>query len=250
MSHPRLLEDQTIVVTGAASGIGRSTAIRVARAGARLIATDLSADGLQDLRTTLAPQEVRCVPGDVTDPQTLIHVMTECEGRVDGLANVAGIMDGFVPPSEVEDDSWNRVFAVNLMGPMVLCRAVLPGMIDRGDGRIVNVASEASFRASASGAAYTASKHALVGYTKSIAFFHGPQGVRANAVAPGAVATSIEGGMKSEYAAARVGPIMQAAIPGIASADDIAAAIVWLLSAESGNVNGAILPVDGGWSTV
>ncbi len=87
-------------------------------------------------------------------------------------------------------------------------------------------------------------------FTKSVAFFHGPQGIRANAVAPGAVATNIEAPMGSEYAAGRVGPIMQVAIPPVAQPEQLAAAITWLLSDDSANVNGAVLPSDGGWSVV
>ena len=107
-----------------------------------------------------------------------------------------------------------------------------------------------SLRASASGAAYTSSKHALAGFTKSVAFFYGPQGIRANAVAPGAVATNIEAPMKSEYAAGRIGPIMQALMTPVATAEQLASAIVWLLSDQSANINGVILPSDGGWSTI
>ncbi|MGL1567571.1 SDR family NAD(P)-dependent oxidoreductase, partial [Vibrio parahaemolyticus] len=91
--------------------------------------------------------------------------------RIDGLANIAGIMDGFLPPSEVDDATWERVFAVNLTAPMRLTRAVLPRMIEAGAGSIVTVSSEAGLRGSAAGVAYTSSKHAVVGFTKSVAFF-------------------------------------------------------------------------------
>lgn len=159
-------------------------------------------------------------------------------------------MDAFLPPDEVDDATWERVFSVNVTGPMRLTRAVLPLMIAAGKGSVVNVASEAALKASAAGAAYTSSKHAIAGYTKSVAFFHGPQGIRANAVAPGAVATNIEAPMRSEYAARRVGPIMQTTIPPVAQPEQLAAAITWLLSDDSANVNGAVLPSDGGWSVV
>jgi NAD(P)-dependent dehydrogenase (short-subunit alcohol dehydrogenase family) len=188
--------------------------------------------------------------GDIADAAAVDAIIAAAGARVDGLANVAGIMDGFLPPAEVDDATWDRVFAVNLTGPMRLTRAVLPGMIAGGGGAIVNVASEAALRGSAAGAAYTASKHALVGYTKNVAFFYRPQGIRANAVAPGPVRTNIDAPMKSAVAASRVGPILQAAIPAPAEPEQLAAAIVWLLSDESGNVNGVVLPSDGGWSTV
>lgn len=241
---------KTIIVTGAGSGIGRATAVRIAREGGRVIATDVIADRLDDARAELAGLEVETVVGDVSQAETIERIVLAAGGRVDGLANVAGIMDAFLPPSEVDDATWERVLTVNLTGPMRLTRAVLPRMIAAGSGAIVNVASEAALRGSAAGAAYTSSKHAIAGFTKSVAFFHGPQGIRANAVAPGAVATNIEAPMRSDYAAGRIGPIMQVVIPPVAQPEQLAAAITWLLSDDSANVNGAILPSDGGWSVV
>ncbi|WFR68276.1 SDR family NAD(P)-dependent oxidoreductase [Curtobacterium flaccumfaciens] len=244
---------RTIIVTGAGSGIGRATATRIANEGGRVIATDVVAERLDALRAELvdtAGLDVETVVGDVSAAETIDALIAAAGERIDGLANVAGIMDAFLPPSEVDDATWDRVFSVNVTGPMRLTRAVLPLMIAAGRGAVVNVASEAALRASAAGAAYTASKHAIAGFTKSVAFFHGPQGIRANAVAPGAVATNIEAPMRSEYAAGRVGPIMQVAIPPVAQPEQLAAAITWLLSDDSANVNGAVLPSDGGWSVV
>jgi NAD(P)-dependent dehydrogenase (short-subunit alcohol dehydrogenase family) len=241
---------RTIIVTGAGSGIGRATATRIANEGGRVIATDVVAERLDALRSELDGFDVETVVGDVAATETIDALIAAAGERIDGLANVAGIMDAFLPPSEVDDATWDRVFSVNVTGPMRLTRAVLPHMIAAGRGAVVNVASEAALRASAAGAAYTASKHAIAGLTKSVAFFHGPQGIRANAVAPGAVATNIEAPMRSEYAASRVGPIMQVAIPPVAQPEQLAAAITWLLSDDSANVNGAVLPSDGGWSVV
>jgi len=241
---------RTIIVTGAGSGIGRATATRIANEGGRVIATDVVAERLDALRTELEGFAVETVVGDVAASETIDALIAAAGDRVDGLANVAGIMDAFLPPDEVDDATWERVFSVNVTGPMRLTRAVLPLMIAAGKGSVVNVASEAALKASAAGAAYTSSKHAIAGYTKSVAFFHGPQGIRANAVAPGAVATNIEAPMRSEYAARRVGPIMQTTIPPVAQPEELAAAITWLLSDDSANVNGAVLPSDGGWSVV
>ena len=241
---------QTIIVTGAGSGIGRATALRLHREGARVIGADVSAERLDALRAEASDERMVTVAGDIAEAATIQQIMDAAGLTVDGLANVAGIMDAFLPPAEVDDETWDRVFRVNLTAPMRLTRAVLPGMIARGGGAIVNVASEASLRASASGVAYTSSKHALAGFTKSVAFFYGPQGIRANAVAPGAVATNIEAPMRSEYAAGRIGPIMQALMTPVATAEQLASAIVWLLSDQSANINGVILPSDGGWSTI
>lgn len=241
---------KTIIVTGAGSGIGRATAHRIASEGGRVVATDVVAERLDALTAELEGLDLATVVGDVSSAETIDALLDAAGDRIDGLANVAGIMDGFLPPSEVDDATWDRVFAVNLTAPMRLTRAVLPRMIEAGGGAIVTVSSEAGLRGSAAGAAYTSSKHAVIGFTKSVAFFHGPQGIRANAVAPGAVATNIEAPMRSAYAGSRVGPILQTIVPPVAQAEQLAAAITWLLSDDSANVNGAILPSDGGWSAI
>lgn len=239
---------KTIIVTGAGSGIGRATAVRLAEEGARLIVSDVVAGRLDDLKTSVAGADVRTVVGDVSDSRTADAIADACEGRLDGLANIAGIMDGFLPVGELDDETWERVMRVNVTAPMRLTRAALPLLIESGSGSIVNVASEAALRGSAAGAAYTASKHAVIGLTKSTAFMYGPQGVRANAMAPGAVATNIEAAVRSEFAAGRIFPVMQAIGSPVAEAERLAAAITLMLSEDSLNINGAILPSDGGWS--
>lgn len=242
-------EGKTFVVTGAGSGIGRATAVRLHSEGATVIATDVARERLDDLSDALGHSRLTVVVGDVAELATIDAVVAAADGRVDGLANVAGIMDRFLPAGEVDDETWDRVLRVNLTAPMRLVRGLLPLLTD-GGGSVVNVASEAALRGSAAGAAYTASKHGVVGLTKSIAFMYGPQGVRANAIAPGPVATGIVGDMGSELAASRVGPVMQAAGLVVTQPESLAAAIVWLLSDESANINGVVLPSDGGWSVV
>ncbi len=239
---------KTIIVTGAGSGIGRATAVRLAEEGARLVVSDVVAGRLDELKASLPGSDVRSIAGDVSDPRTVEAIADACGGRLHGLANIAGIMDGFLPVGELDDETWERVMGVNVTAPMRLTRAALPLLIEAGGGSIVNVASEAALRGSAAGAAYTASKHAVIGLTKNTAFMYGPQGVRVNAVAPGAVATNIEAGIRSEFAAGRIFPLMQAIGSPVAEAERLAAAITWLLSDDSLNVNGAILPSDGGWS--
>jgi NAD(P)-dependent dehydrogenase (short-subunit alcohol dehydrogenase family) len=247
---PGRFAGRTAIVTGAGSGIGRATAVRLAREGARVVAADISADRLDQLAGEFPDLDLVPVTGDVATEEGVQAVVAVAGGRVDALANVAGIMDSFLPPAEVDDTTWERVFAVNVTAAMRLTRAVLPMMLEAGGGAIVNVSSEASLRASASGVAYTASKHAVNGLTKSTAVFYKGNGIRANAVAPGPVATNIEAPFKSEHAAGVLGPIMQTTIPPVATADQLAATIAWLLSDDASNVNGVILPSDGGWSAI
>jgi len=245
---PGRFAGRTAIVTGAGSGIGRATALRLAREGARVVIADIAADRLEQLTAEFPDLDLVPAAGDVATEEGTQAVVAAAGGRVDALANVAGIMDAFLPPAEVDDATWERVFAVNVTAVMRLTRAVLPVMLAAGGGSIVNVSSEASLRASASGVAYTASKHAVNGITKSTAVFYKGDGIRANAVGP--VATNIEAPFRSEHAAGVLGPIMQTTIPPVATADQLAATITWLLSDDASNVNGTILPSDGGWSAI
>ncbi|WP_024288382.1 SDR family NAD(P)-dependent oxidoreductase [Cellulomonas sp. KRMCY2] len=240
---------KTAIVTGAGSGIGRATALRLAREGARVVASDISEQRLAELVAENPDLDLVTVAGDISTEAAVQAVVGAAGGRVDALANVAGIMDAFLPPAELDDATWDRVFAVNVTAVMRLTRAVLPLMLGVGAGSIVNVSSEASLRASASGAAYTASKHAVNGFTKSTAVFYKGKGIRANAVAPGAVATNIEAPFKSAFAGEVLGPFF-AIVPPVATSEQLAASITWLLSDDASNVNGVILPCDGGWSAI
>ncbi|MEU2200841.1 SDR family NAD(P)-dependent oxidoreductase [Isoptericola sp. NPDC019482] len=250
---PGRFTGQTVVVTGAASGIGRAVASRVAREGGRVVAVDLAKEKLDELAESLSGvvpgAEVVAVAGDITSPDSVEEIVRAAGDRVDALANVAGIMDDMGAVHELTDATWERVMRVNVDGTMRLMRAVLPGMLAAGRGRIVNVASEAGLRGSAAGAAYTASKHAVVGLTKSSAVMYAGTGVQVNAVAPGGVATGIQVPTQAEFGGARLGRYM-GNIPGIATAEHLAASITFLLSTDAVNLNGAILASDGGWSAV
>lgn len=245
---PARFDDQTVIVTGAASGIGRATALRVAREGGRVIASDLSLDGLD--RFVAEHPELSLVPvaGDISTEDAVRRVVAAANGRVDALANVAGIMDSFQPVHELDDETWNRVLDVNLTSMMRLMRAVVPLMLDAGSGSIVNVSSEAGLRGSAAGAAYTVSKHAVIGLTRSSAVMYGRRGIRVNAVCPGGTRTNIHAEFKSQLAVEVLGPLMQANVPPIAEADELAASISFLLSRDGSNINGCVLPSDNGWS--
>lgn len=244
---PGRFEGKTVIVTGAASGIGRATASRIAREGGRVVAADINAGPLDELAAEL-PGAVT-VAGDISQAADVERIIAAAGERIDGLANVAGVMDDFSPLHELDDAVWERAFRVNVDGLMRLTRAALPSMLAAGSGSIVNVASEASLRGNAAGVAYTASKHAVLGITRNTAFMYGPSGIRVNAVAPGGVATGISAsiGEMSEFGRQRTGGFM-GLMPPVATAPQLAASITFLLSDDGVNLNGAILPSDGGWS--
>jgi NAD(P)-dependent dehydrogenase (short-subunit alcohol dehydrogenase family) len=244
---PGRFDGWTVIVTGAGSGIGRATASRVAREGGRVVAVDISAERLDQL-TIDGPGELVPVAADITSAADIERITAAAGPRIDGLANVAGVSDDFSPVHEVSDEVWRRVFAVNVDGMFRLMRAVVPAMLAAGRGSIVNVASEAALRGSTSGVAYTASKHAVVGITRSSAFMYAPQGIRVNAVAPGGVATGMSiSGSPSEFGQERMRDFMNV-MPPIVVPEQLAASITFLLSDDGVNVSGAVLPSDGGWS--
>lgn len=216
--------------------------------GARVIASDVAEGRLAALTAATSSSALVTIAGDISREETVQRILAACEARVDGLANVAGVMDGFLPAAEVDDATWERVFAVNVTAVMRLTRAALPVMLVAGGGAIVNVASEASLRGSAAGVAYTGSKHAPVVFTKSTAFMYGPKGVRVNAIAPGPVRTSINGASRSDHGRSRIAPLLEAQPPPVAEPASLAANILWLLSDEAENINGVVLPSDGGWA--
>ncbi|MEG0211618.1 SDR family NAD(P)-dependent oxidoreductase [Glutamicibacter sp.] len=240
---------KTVVVTGAGSGIGKATALRVAKEGGKVIAADISRERLDELVAENPDLDFAVVAGDITDQAVVDQVVAAGEGRIDALANVAGIMDKFEPIHEIEDSTWERVMNVNVNSVLKLTRSVVPLMLEAGQGNVVNVASEAGLRGSAAGVAYTASKHAVIGMTKNSAVMYGKKGLRFNAVAPGAVQTNIEAPMASEFAQQVIPPLM-GIIPGMATASQLAASITFLLSEDSTNINGVVLASDTGWSAI
>ncbi|WP_235940914.1 SDR family NAD(P)-dependent oxidoreductase [Paramicrobacterium fandaimingii] len=245
---PGRFAGMTVIVTGAASGIDKATASRIAREGGRIIASDIAADKLDAFNAELPDADIITVPGDLTTQDAVDAVVAAAEGRINALANVAGINDDFSPAGETPDAVWDRVIAIDLTAPFKLMRAVLPVMEAAGRGAILNVSSEAGLRGNASGNAYTARKHGIIGVTTSAAFMYGSKGIRVNSVAPGGVATGIPFPKNvSEAGSARLAPFQQA-IPSVATAEQLAASITFLLSNDAVNINGAIVASDGGWS--
>jgi NAD(P)-dependent dehydrogenase (short-subunit alcohol dehydrogenase family) len=247
------LAGRTIVLTGGGAGIGRSTALTLAGHGARIAILDRVPE-----RIDAVAAEVESAGGsalgiaiDITDETAVDGAIREIMNRwegIDVLVNCAGIFDDLRPADRTSDELWNRVIAVNLTAAFVLTRAVIPLMAAAGRGSIVNVASVAGTRGGAGGAAYTASKHGLIGLTRSVAWGYRKDGIRCNAVCPGAIGDTaiLDNTAIDQDYAQRCFPIMSlAGEPGVPQS--IADAILFLSSDQSAFVSGAVLPVDGGW---
>ena len=237
------LENKVAIVTGAASGIGRSIARVYAAEGASVVAVDLDGD-----RLAKVAEELGCeaVVADITTEAGREAILGR--DRVDVLVNNAGILDRLTPLASVKDEMWDQVMEVNVTAPFKLCRGAVPGMIAQGGGVILNTCSAASLSGGRAGCAYTVSKHALLGLTRSIAWFYGEAGIRCNAIAPGAIQTKMhmrdmphQGGM--EKYAKHFGTI-----PEHGKAMQVAKVALFLASDDANYINGEVLSVDGGWN--
>lgn len=245
--------NKVVVVTGAGSGIGKATIQRFAAEGACVAAGEIDQARLDALVAQLSAVTCKVIGvqidvANADDCNRLIETAQSEFGRLDVLVNNAGIMDRFMPVGEMTDELWDRVLAVNLNSVMYTMRRAIPIMLEQGQGVIVNVASAAGLGGGFAGAAYTTSKHGVVGLTKNTAVMYGKSGIRCVAVCPGAVNTGIPlGGNPSEFGYAALGPGM-AAIPRVGEPIELANAILMAASDDASFINGAIIPVDGGWT--
>lgn len=246
---------KSIIVTGGGSGIGRAAAIKFAALGGKVLIADLN-----EATAKVVAEEIHAsggvaitVIGDLSDQAVVDRIVAtavEKHGGIDVLVNNAGIMDSMSGNDETSTKEWDRVIRVNLTAPFMLSRATLPHMLKAGKGAIVNTASEAGIRGSAAGTAYTVSKHGVVGLTKSDAVMYRNRGVRVNAVAPGGTKTNIQVVPIEGSEGPKVLGGYMSNVGRIAEADEVAVAIVFLASDAASDINGVILPVDGGWSAV
>ncbi|MFN7225213.1 MAG: SDR family oxidoreductase [Paracoccaceae bacterium] len=240
------LTGKTALVTAAGQGIGRASALAMAREGARVIATDINEAALADL----AGQAMETRILNVRDAGAISTLATEI-GRVDVLFNCAGfVANGTI--LDCDDDQWTFSFDLNVTAMYRMCKAFLPAMIDGGGGSIINMSSVASSVIAAPNRfAYASTKAAVIGMTKAIAADFITQGIRCNAVCPGTVDTpSLNDRMAAsgDYDAARKAFLARQPTGKLAQADDIAGLVVFLASDESAFVTGTANVIDGGWS--
>ncbi|HEY8610874.1 MAG TPA: SDR family oxidoreductase [Roseomonas sp.] len=248
LTQPQLLAGRTVVVTGAARGVGRSIALACAAAGARLVLADILADHLAETAAEMAAlgHDLRAVPLDLADPEGIdafAQDVAEHEGTIDGLVNNAAIATGIGGPEfdSIEIDTWDRVMRVNVRGTWLVTRAIVPLM---QDGRIVNLASDTALWGAPRLLAYTASKGAVISMTRSLARELGPRGIGITAIAPG-----IMRGESTDYVPAERHRLYETgrAVPGPQVAEDITDTVVFLLTPGALALTGQVLPVDAGF---
>lgn len=245
------LSGKVAIVTGAASGMGKAIAELYAKEGARVVVSDMNLDGAQAVVEGISG-EAFAIQTDVTSEEALQQLFDETVktfGQVDILVNNAGIMDGMEPVGEISNDRWEKIFAVNTVSVMKSMRIAVDLFTKQGHGVIVNNISAGGLYGARAGAAYTASKHAVVGLTKNTAFMYADQNIRCNGIAPGAVATNIGSSMTNMSQAGFGRQQLGMAInPRIGQPEEIAQLALFLGSDESSFINGQVVAIDGGWT--
>ena len=246
------LKDQVAIITGAASGMGRAMARRFAAEGAQLVLADLQESKLVDVAQKLidAGHQVATEVVDVSKGEDVARMVERAQSEFGGLnilCNNAGILDNLTPLHDTDEAMWDRLLGVNAKGPFLASRLAVKVMLDGGGGSIINTASAAGNHGGRGGAAYTASKHAVVGLTKSIAWFYGPHNIRCNAICPGAVMTAMASSFTPHPDGFERYSKHFPTVPPFGKARDIGDVAAFLASDDARYVNGAIIPVDGGW---
>ncbi len=250
------LEDKVAIITGATAGMGKAMAKLFSQEGASVVLFARREERLENLVAEIEDTGGKAIyyAGDVSkqeDIDALINLTIKEFGKIDIAVNNAGIMDNFKTIVNVDDELWDKVFDVNVTGPMRLYRAVIPKMLEKGGGSLVTVASIGGLYGKVSGTAYTASKHAVIGMSKSAAWQYAKQGIRCNVIAPGGVNTEIASTMDPAkmdmegYGA--VAPFVEMN-PKMGEAEEIAELALFLASDEASLVNGAVITADGGWT--
>lgn len=243
------LQGKTAFITGSGSGLGRAQALRFASEAASIVVADLNFAAAAGVASEIekAGGTAFATVIDVTDEQSVraaVDSAITTFGRIDILSNTAGAFDNFSQSLDTTRAQWDKILAVNLTSLFIVTNALLPHMLANGRGVILNMSSGAGFRGGGGGAAYTSSKHGVIGYTRQLAAGYGKLGIRAIAIAPGLIDTPMVAAFSSDDAT----KAMLSSKPAgrLGTSDDIANAALFLVSDEADFIHGVTLPVDGG----
>ncbi|MGM0898083.1 MAG: SDR family oxidoreductase [Bacillota bacterium] len=248
------LEGKVAIVTGAAGGMGQAIAELYAAEGAKVIVADLNIEGAQSVAQAIVANggEAKALQVNVAKQQdidTMIDTAVNDYWTLDILVNNAGIMDSFEPVGDITDEKWDLIFDINTKAVMRATRKAIPIFLEKGKGVIINTASTGGLNGAHAGAAYGASKHAVVGLTKNTGYMYAKEGIRCNAIAPGGVATNIASSITdfNQFGASRTQAV-QAIMPRIGQPEEIAQVALFLASDDSSFVNGTVITADAGWT--
>jgi len=250
MPNIHRFSDKVAFVTGAASGIGRATAVAFATEGARVAILDLTEEALLETADAVrnAGAQVLVMACDVSKPEQVaaaIGRVVETFGRLDIAFNNAGVENKAAPVAEIELAEWDRIIDINLRGTFLCMKHELAQMVRQRSGVIINTSSGAGVRGVAGGASYAASKHAIIGLTKSAALDYAKQNIRVNAILPG----NIETPMMDRFTGGDIQKAIDLEPVGrLGKPEEIADAVLWMSADLGGFVTGAAISVDGGWS--
>lgn len=248
------LEGKVAIVTGAAGGMGQAIAELYAAEGAKVIVADLNIEGAESVAQAIEANggEAKALQVNVAKQQdidTMVDTAVNEYGTLDILVNNAGIMDSFEPVGDITDEKWDLIFDINTKAVMRATRKAIPIFLEKGKGVIINTASTGGLNGAHAGAAYGASKHAVVGLTKNTGYMYAKEGIRCNAIAPGGVATNIASSITdfNQFGASRTQAV-QAIMPRIGQPEEIAQVALFLASDDSSFVNGTVITADAGWT--
>lgn len=250
------LENKVSIITGAGSGMGKAIALLFAAHGSHVIAADINQSRLDGLIKEIdeAGGKATALIADMTkeeDIENMISHAVSTYGALDILVNNAGIMDNFAAVGNVDNELWGKVMKINVEGPFKAMRSAIKIFLSQGSGTIVNISSLGGLNGGRAGAAYTASKHALIGLSKNTGFMYAKSAIRCNVIAPGAINTAISDTIDfSKMTALANERIMPGMVlnPRVGESTEIANATLFLASDDSSFINGTVLIVDGGWS--
>jgi len=253
------LNGKVAIITGAGGGMGKSMAKLFAKEGAKVFICDIKGDAVNATREEIlaeggVAEATKVDMGDAADVAAMVKKAADTFGTIDILINNAGIHDGSFGARELPIEVWDKVMDVDIKGPFIATKEVLPYMMDKKAGWIVNICSIAALSPTGGGAAYTASKHALLGLTRHTSYCYGQAGIRTNAICPGAIDTGLFDKSWLQNPPAGMEPLINRILstPAGRAADpeEVANLALFLCTEDSSFIHGQAIACDGGWTLV